>query len=67
MIDLFSDIGIQIILDVLLNYPGAFIRWALLSGRQPISKLKDDVELNSFTAIIFMALVIGIVAAIRQY
>lgn len=67
MIDLFSDICIQIVLDVLLNYPGASIRWALLRGRQPISKLKDDFELNSFIAIIFIALVTGIVAVIRQY
>jgi len=62
-----EEIGGQVIIDVVLNYPGAAIRWVLLRGKKPLSVLKKDPELNSFIAIVAIALIVGLVATVRSY
>jgi len=56
----------ELILSIVLNYPGAAIRWIFLRGKKPFAVLKNDFELNYYTAMWVIALTLVAITAIRQ-
>lgn len=61
--EILGQIVAEFVLGMLLNYPGAAIRWIFLRGKKPFTRLKDDYELNYFVAV----LLIGMIIAIKQF
>ena len=56
-----------IIIDTLLAFPGAFIRWLFLHKRRSYISLLDDIEINALITVIAMLFVFGIVTLCKHY
>ena len=64
--EIIGAIVVEFILAMLLNYPGAAIRWIFLRSKKPFAVLKDDFELNYYAAMLVIALTSVPIIAIRQ-
>lgn len=47
---------LRIITGLILNYPGAFIRWLLFEKNEPYSYYLKDISVNNFISIMTMTM-----------
>ncbi len=69
MAEFIAEFIFEAIINVLLYYPGASIRWLFLRKSKSFSELLDDEYsvLNSFVATLFIALIVVAVFIIKYY
>lgn len=60
------DIIIKVILALILNYPGAYIRWLLFNRKNKIEYYKKDISFNFFVSKLVIVLIIVIILYVKM-
>ena len=65
--EIVSGLIFEVVSDLVLNFPGAFIRWIFLHRKRTYKSLLSDTEINAMVAIIVIAAVIFIVTLYKLF
>ncbi len=60
MIEFVFDVIFRFILEIILMYPGALLRWVCLGGKKSYKDLiaKEDAEINTTVSMFFISITI---------
>lgn len=61
------DFLLELMVNILFSFPGAFIRWVITGRKRSYELLLEDGELNVFAFGLTMAIIIGLAALYKYY
>jgi hypothetical protein len=58
----------EVIVNILLTFPGAALRWLFLGRKKSFKELlADGYEINAVVAVFFIAAIVAVVAVTKHY